>query len=153
MSTGSMISTTGFDRALYMDKSLVQRKLEVLKAATRNIKRSVRICRASVSGSVWRDAFEPVDKNSCYRLSEKQQKLDIQYTTQSMLLSQDYMDYSTTSFTIIAFPIPEIGSRFEEIFEETIKVNTLDVALYTRIQQTIIDTLDQGEFVRILGKG
>ncbi len=96
--------------------------------------------------------FEPVKKDACYQLNEKQQKLDVLYTNQSMLLSQEYMDYSTTSFTIIAFPIPEIGSRFEEIFEETVKVNTLDVALYTRIQQIMIDTLDQGEFVHIRGR-
>lgn len=143
-----------FDRALYMDKSLVQRKLEVLKSCYEKYKKEVSEYAGPACLEVFGETpFEPVNKDSCYRLSEKQQKLDIQYTTQSMLLSQDYMDYSTTSFTIIAFPIPEIGSRFEEIFEETVRVNTLDVALYTRIQQTIIDILDQGEFVRILGRG
>ena len=38
-------------------------------------------------------------------------------------------------------------------FEATVKVNTLDNDVYQRIQQSIIDTLDKGEYVRILGKG
>ena len=39
------------------------------------------------------------------------------------------------SFTIIAFPVPEIGDQFEEIFKETMKVNTLDNEKYIKIQQ------------------
>lgn len=41
-----------------------------------------------------------------------------------------------------AYPIPEIGDRFEEIFAETVKLNTLDYKLYQTIQQKIIDVLD-----------
>ncbi|MGN0156959.1 MAG: aminopeptidase, partial [Lachnospiraceae bacterium] len=55
--------------------------------------------------------------------------------------------------TIIAFPIPQIGERFEEIFEETIKINTLDYQKYRDIQQTIIDTLDKASYVRVKGCG
>ena len=49
--------------------------------------------------------------------------------------------------------MPEIGGQFEEIFRETVKINTLDMALYEKIQQTIIDTLDQGNRVHIKGRG
>ena len=47
----------------------------------------------------------------------------------------------------------EIGEQFEEIFRETVKINTLDNQLYRRIQQNIIDVLDKGETVQIKGKG
>ena len=57
------------------------------------------------------------------------------------------------SFTIIAYPVPEIGEKFEEIFAETVKINTLDYKKYQKIQQTIIDTLDTCEWVEIKGKG
>jgi len=57
-----------------------------------------------------------------------------------------------TSFTIIAFPRPEIGPDFEEIFKETIRINTLDYDTYQKIQQTLIDALDQAEYVRITGR-
>ena len=55
------------------------------------------------------------------------------------------------SFTIIAYPLPEIGKNFEEIFEEVAKVNTLDKEKYKKIQQHLIDALDQGVEVHIKG--
>ena len=46
----------------------------------------------------------------------------------------EYIKGEERSFTIIAYPIPEIGDRFEEIFAETVKLNTLDYKLYQTIQ-------------------
>ena len=34
-----------------------------------------------------------------------------------------------------------------------IRINTLDASLYEKVQQTLIDALDQGEKVHVLGKG
>ena len=58
-----------------------------------------------------------------------------------------------TNEAIRAYPIPEIGDDFEDIFEETVTINTLDSEKYQRIHQYIIDALDTGEYVRIKGKG
>ena len=55
--------------------------------------------------------------------------------------------------TIMALPVPAVGEPYDEIFEEIVKINTLDYKLYEGIQQTIIDALDLGESVRIVGKG
>jgi leucyl aminopeptidase (aminopeptidase T) len=49
--------------------------------------------------------------------------------------------------------VPEIGEQYEEIFNEIIRINTLDADLYAKIQQALIDALDKGEYVHILGKG
>ena len=49
--------------------------------------------------------------------------------------------------------MPEIGEQYEEIFDEIIKINTLDASTYERVQQTLIDVLDQGTHVKILGAG
>ena len=49
--------------------------------------------------------------------------------------------------------MPEIGPKYEEIFDEVIRINTLDAKLYEKVQQTMIDALDQGEKVRVIGKG
>lgn len=85
------------------------------------------------------------------KLDKKQQELSIRYSSQSARLSSQYMDENNMSFTIIAYPVPEIGKDFEEIFRETVKINTLDNSLYSRIQQTLIDALDQAEFVHVKG--
>ena len=62
-----------------------------------------------------------------------------------------YIKGEERSFTIIAYPVPEIGEKYEEIFDEIIRINTLDAKLYEKVQQTLIDALDQGEYVHILG--
>ena len=64
-----------------------------------------------------------------------------QYYNDEKLLSKEYLKLEEISFTIISYPIPEIGEDFEDIFADTIKVNTLDNDTYTKIQQSIIDTL------------
>ena len=100
-----------------------------------------------------RTAIIPENKAAAYHMSEKQEKLTVFYSNESAQITNRYIKGDERSFTIIAFPIPEIGEQFEEIFREIIKVNTLDYQLYERIQQTIIEALDQGSYVHILGKG
>ena len=58
-----------------------------------------------------------------------------------------------TSFTIIAYPIKEVGEPYEEIFHEVRKVNTLDKKVYQTVQEKIIDALNEGSFVHVTGKG
>jgi leucyl aminopeptidase (aminopeptidase T) len=68
-------------------------------------------------------------------------------------ITQRYIPQTERSFTIIAFPVPEIGEPFEDIFRETVRVNTLDSEQYSRIQEKLISALDQGTKVRIKGRG
>ena len=68
-------------------------------------------------------------------------------------MTNQYIKGEERSFTIIAYPVPEIGEDYAAIFDEVIRINTLDAGLYEKVQQVMIDALDQGECVRILGKG
>jgi leucyl aminopeptidase (aminopeptidase T) len=63
-----------------------------------------------------------------------------------------YYKRDEASFTIIAFPSPEIGDKFPEIFSDTLKINLLDSDKYAQIQQKIIDVLDTAEYVHVKGK-
>lgn len=54
-------------------------------------------------------------------------------------ITNQYIKGEERSFTIIAYPLPSIGARFEEIFAETVKINTLDYMLYRNMQQKMID--------------
>ncbi len=58
-----------------------------------------------------------------------------------------------TSFEIIAFPSPEIEGDFEEIFKDTVRLNTLSNDIYRPIQQAIIDAMDGAEYAHITGSG
>ena len=97
--------------------------------------------------------FVPVSRKEACALSPHQQKLQVSYDNEAGQIVNRYIKGEERSFTIIAYPVKEIGENFEEIFRETVKINTLDNKLYEKIQQNIIEALDKGEYVRIKGKG
>lgn len=142
------------DRALYLDKAFVERRLEVLKTAYENRKADARLYAGPAVVEVFgQTGFEPEASPMAYQFSEKQQKLNVYYAGMSGQIINNYIKGEERSFTIIAYPIPEIGPEFPEIFAETVKINTLDYKLYQDMQQKIIDVLDEGEYVHITGKG
>ncbi|SDF43564.1 Leucyl aminopeptidase (aminopeptidase T) [Marvinbryantia formatexigens] len=141
------------DSAIYLDKAFVERKLGVLRTAYETYKELAYVhAGPALVETFGENPFAPENKDAAYRLSEKQQHLSVELANETMQITNRYIKGEERSFTIIAFPVPEIGDNFEEIFRETVKINTLDYHLYQRIQQTIIDTLDTGVQVHILGK-
>lgn len=142
------------DKASYLDKSLVERRLEVLKTAYEARKKEAAwYAGPAVVETFGEEGFEPKANPYTYQFSEKQQKLNVYYSNMAMQITNRYIKGEERSFTIIAYPIPEIGPKYEEIFAKTVEVNTLDYKLYQEMQQKIIDVLDEGEFVHITGKG
>lgn len=140
------------DQALYLDKALGERNLAVTKTVYEKYKELAGGYAGPACLEVFGEIpFVPESKDSVLKLSDKQQKLVIQYTNQSAILSNEYMDRSQISFTIIAYPVAAIGPDYEAVFKETVKVNTLDNRLYESIQQTIINVLDGADCVYIKG--
>ncbi|MDO5423889.1 MAG: aminopeptidase [Eubacteriales bacterium] len=141
------------DEAIYFDKPFMQRKLGVMRTAYETYKDLAAVHAGPAVLEIFGETpFAPQIKESAYRLSEKQQKLSVAYDSEASQISKKYILPQERSFTIIAFPVPEIGPKFPEIFNETIRINTLDYKLYQTIQQKIIDTLDTGVAVHIQGK-
>ena len=142
-----------YDCALYMGNAFKERKLSILKTAYEEYKDLAAMCAGpAVVETFGEEEFEPVNKKTAFSLNDHQQELTLSYATASRQIVNQYMPGDETSFTIIAFPRPEIGPDFEEIFKETIRINTLDYDTYQKIQQTLIDALDQAEYVRITGR-
>lgn len=142
------------DNAIYLDKKFVERKLGVMRTAYEKYKYLANVHGGPAVVEVFGEKpFVPAAKAESYHLSEKQQKIAVQMDNESSQLTNQYIIGKERSFTIIAFPVPEIGAQFEEIFHETIRINTLDYTLYQNIQQVLIDALDQGTEVHIKGCG
>lgn len=140
------------DQALYLDKKFVQRRLECRRTSwEENKERALLHAGPAVIECFGELPFEPVNKPEKLQLSEEQQKLSVEYQSQASAMNNEYILQEERSFTIIAFPVPEIGPYFEDIFEEVLKINTLDYKLYQTIQQRIIDTLDKAAWVRVKG--
>lgn len=143
-----------FDNGLYLDKAYNERKLAAYRKAFEKYKKEASVYAGPALIEVFgEENFVPVNKEEAIKLDDRQQKLYVAYNRDANLISNEFIKGEETSFTIIAYPIPEIGEHFTEIFAETVKVNTLDNDVYKEIQQAIIDQLDQGEYVRILGRG
>lgn len=141
------------DQALFFDKKFVERKLDVMKNAYEQYKDwAAGFAGPAVMEVFGEEPFSPVQKSEAVQLSEKQQQLSVLYDSKSGQLTNQYIKGDERSFTIIAYPVPEIGEKYTEIFDEIIRINTLDANLYEKVQQTIIDALDQGEYVHVLGK-
>ncbi len=141
-----------FDNAIYMDSAFVERKLGALRLAYETHKELAGVFGGPAVMEVFGEVpFEPVDKEEAYRLDAKQQKLSVRYDNESSAITNTYIKGEERSFTIIAYPVPEIGEDFEEIFDETVEINTLDYDKYKDIQQHIIDALDHADYVEVKG--
>lgn len=142
------------DKAYYLDKAFVERRLEVLRNSFEKQKELAYVHAGPAVIEVFGEKpFEPKNKKANARYDEKQQQLNVYNANQAGQITNEYIHGDERSFTIIAYPIPTIGEKFREIFEETVKLNTLDYKLYQNMQQKIIDVLDTGEKVHIQGCG
>lgn len=142
------------DIGLVMDKQYVERKLEVMRTTYEQNKEIA----AGYAGPAVIDIFGEKTfvlqaKPEAVKLSEKQEELLVAMNGRAGRLTNEYLPGDERSFTIISWPVPEIGEQYHEIFDETIKINTLDYKLYQKVQQTMIDALDKGEYVKVTGSG
>ena len=142
------------DSALFMDSDFVKRKLRAMQTSYDEYADLAEVHGGpAVIETFGEKPFSPVNKEECWTFSEAQQKLQVELDNESGQIVNRYIKGEERSFTIIAYPIPEIGENFQDIFREIVKINTLDYKKYQKIQQTIIDTLDTCEWVEIKGKG
>ncbi len=143
-----------FDQGLFLDKKYVERKLEVMKSTYENHKELARgLAGPAVLEGFGDIPFAPVSKPENVSLTKKQEQLEVFYAGKAGQLVNEYVPGDERGFTIISFPLPAIGEKYEEIFDEVIRINTLDSELYGKIQQNIIDVLDRGTYVHVEGKG
>lgn len=142
------------DMALIVDDDLIKRMLRSLQVSYDKVKSMAR----SHGGPAWiemfgEEPFEPVVKKEALSMNPAQQKLMIRYSNEAGQITNRYIPGDETSFSIISYPLPEIGPNYEEIFRDTVKINTLDNDTYRVIQEKLIDALNQGTSVRIRGCG
>ncbi len=141
------------DEALIFDKALADRKLAQQRHAYEEMKELAgQYAGPAVMEVFGENPFNPISKPEAAEYTQKQQKIRREYQSAASLLSNEYIPGDEVSFTIIAYPIPEIGKDYADIFNETVKVNTLDTTEYETIQTKIISALDQGDYVTITGR-
>jgi hypothetical protein len=142
------------DDALILDAALVNRRLEAVRAAGEKYKSQAKLFGGPAVIEVFGEKpFSPVPCKDALSFSDAQKKMVSDYKVQASLIQKEYIIGKERSFTIISFPVPEIGDNYAEIFDEIDKINTLDYQLYQNIQQKIIDALDEAKYCEVTGMG
>ncbi len=141
------------DDALFLDKKFMERKLQAYEKAYKHYEDAAHdYAGPAVIECFGENEFSPVSKDTACSCTDEQSEMRVEISRRMGEIRNGYIPGDKYSFTIIAYPIPEIGENFEEIFRETVRINNLDNDTYTAIHQAIIDTMDAAAAVRIEGK-
>ena len=142
------------DASVYLDKEFANRKADVIKNAYEGMKElAAGFAGPAVMEVFGEEPFEPEAKKECIIPDVVGRKFQVDISDRLSQIVNEYIKGEERSFTIISYPIPEIGDKFSEIFSKTVELNTLDYKRYETMQQLIIDALDTADTVRIEGKG
>lgn len=143
--------------SIYIDKAYMDRKLSSLEIAfIKNKDKTVLFAGPLVNESFGKDGFDFKSKECVYKLNDKQNALKSNFNIKYKELYNKYIDYSSRSFSIISWPDANINqddSIYEEIMNEVLYLNTIDIKEHTKIQQYLIDALDNSDYVVVKGGG
>ena len=129
-----------------MGNAFKERKLAVLRSAYETYRKEAAWCAGpALVETFGEEGFAPENKKSALALNAHQEALTLAYANESRQIVNQYMPGDETSFTIIALPKQHKGP-------ETIRINTLDYEKYQKIQQCIIQALDEAGYVLITGR-
>ena len=142
-----------FDGALTLDRERMELSLTTSEKALNLLQDMI----SKQAGPVYVELFgetpfSPASKSTALQYNAEQQQLSREQNGRYAQVYYKYYHRDEASYTIIAFPSPEIGPKFPEIFADTLKINLLDSMHYARIQQHIIDVLDTADYVHVKGK-
>ena len=143
-----------FDSAFIWDKAFTGRKISLLRQSYEALREEAAVYAGPAVLQTFGEArFDPENSPYAPSFTNSQRTLFRQYMGELSELRNTYMPEDETSFTIIAWPIPEIGPFYEDLFRDTLKINTGDNAFYVRVQQKLIDVLDRADHVEVRGRG
>ena len=142
------------DEALFLSRRYLDRKLAAEKRVYEEIADFLPgYAGPAVIETFGEETFLPGAKDAVLRLSEEQRSLSTELMSRSAAQREEYLPGEDYSFSIISWPLPDIGENFPEIFRDTIRVNTLTNEEYTPLQQCLIDAMDQADHVLVEGRG
>ncbi len=143
-----------FDNAFYLDEKYLEDHIATFEKASAAVSDLLEL----YSGVLYIEKFgesnfSPETNEKAAKLNAEQRKLSQQLRMRQTQIIEKYRPRSETTFCIVAFPVPEIGEKFNEIFADTVEINMLDTDYYEKIQQNLVDVLDKADYVEVIGKG
>ncbi len=141
------------DEALFLDNGFIERKLAALRAALEAVSEALPgYAGPAVIETFGEQTFLPKAKDAALHLDEEQRELSTRLASRAGQQQEEYLPGENYSFSIIAWPLPDIGEDFEAIFRDTISINTLSNEEYLPLQQKLIDAMDPADHILVEGK-
>ena len=140
------------DAVFFYDEALVKRKLEAMRKAYEEFKAEADVYGGPAVIEVFgEEPFDYEESGFAMNVADSQKRLETGFKASLGALANEYIKGEERSFTIIAYPTPDIGENFKEVFEATAEINGLDYNIYMQIQQAMIDVLNFSTHVVIQG--
>lgn len=106
------------DLALFLDKNLINRRLEAVRTAYEKYKEEAEGVGGTAALTIFGETdFTPAVKKEALKPGREQNRLWTEYRFKAAQLRREYIPQEC--FTIAAFPLPETGPAFRGIFRET----------------------------------
>ncbi len=150
------------DLALILDEDLLGRLLSSCREAYGQWEKETRLYAGpAVLETFGEKPFTPVIGSWQAKFSASQQKMIARYRAGRSRMYNEAVIGENRSFTVIAFPVPEIAAAeggidteyYGRIFDAVTRINTLDYRKYQTIQTTLTDALNRADYVHITGRG
>lgn len=142
------------DLSLILDEDLNKQRINALRDAYKELWDLAAVQAGPAVMEIFGEPdYEPVIKSEAPAYDENTRKLKTGYSTEAGIITNKFIPGDERSYTIISYPVPSIGDNFEEVFDATVRINTLDYDEYAKIQKKIIDALDTARFVYVKGMG
>ena len=143
-----------FDNALYMDGEFVERKTGALKLAYEKNKELAVVHGGPAVMEVFGETpFAPRRRKKRWRLRRSRRSFCSHLTGKQVRFPIPICRGMREALRLFPTRCRKSEISSGRFFEEVIRINTLDSDLYLQVQQKMIDALDRGEAVRILGTG
>ena len=146
------------DLALFLDDTLMNRRTEAMRNAYNELHaQTVLYAGPAVLEPFGGSTFTPTAVSERAQYSKAQQNLITHYKARQLAYYNEAVIGRDRSFTIISFPLPDIGlpqggERYEQIFDAVLQINTLDNQKWLKIQDTLIDELNRADRLHVLGR-
>lgn len=140
------------DIGLFLDDEYVSKRLRAMQEAYEAVKDLAGLYAGpAVIETFGEEPFVPDKCEHAVSLSRYQQEKVTYMRNEGVKIANRYIPGDERSFTVIDFPLPSIGRDYKAIFDEIIRINTLDNDKYKKIQQKLVDALNTGYAVRVRG--
>lgn len=142
-----------FSDAVYLDDVYIAKELEAYRDAAKRYGDALQAMSGLALFEVFgEEDFQPKNHPDNMVYDDAMSARKAKQRRDKTGVFRQYLPGDAYSFTINDYPLPSIGKDYEAIFDATIEVNTLEEPLYEKVQETLIDALDQSDYVVVKGR-